>query len=82
MPVSVLNFVVTTLIVVSILIVYRQMDKNNRSLEKVKRYSDMVKGNLADFIEDKTTEVKELAIELKVNLKTGTHFPVYPLWFR
>jgi len=71
MPISILNTVITTSIVVAVLIIYRQLDRNNRSLEKVKRYSDMVKKNLSDFVETKTTEIKDLSIELQVNLKTG-----------
>lgn len=36
---------ITLLIVIVVLIVYRQIDRNNRSLDKVKRYSDKIKGD-------------------------------------
>ena len=54
-----------------ILLAYRQLDKKNRSLAKVKRYAEMVKEKLASFVEGKTGEINNLAIELQVNLKTG-----------
>ena len=72
MPISLLNIAISTLVVVAILIVYRQLDRNNRSLGKVKRYSDRVQKSLAEFVDEKTTEIKDLSIELQVNLKTGT----------
>ncbi len=58
-------------IVLIILIIYRQIDRNNRSLEKVKRFSDKIKGELAGTVEEKTAEMKNLAIELQVNMKAG-----------
>jgi len=58
-------------IVLIILIIYRQIDRNNRSLEKVKRFSDRMKGELAKSVEEKTSEMKNLAIELQVNMKAG-----------
>ncbi len=61
----------TILIVLLILLIYRQIDKGNRSLEKVKKYSDRVVKNLSDFIDEKTSEIKNLSIEIQVNLKTG-----------
>ncbi len=62
---------VTLLIVLLILLIFRQVDKNNRSLEKVKKYSDRVIKNLSGYVDEKTTEIKDLSIELQVNLKTA-----------
>jgi len=59
------------IIVLVVLIIYRQIDRNNRSLEKVKRFSDKMKDELASSVEEKTAEMKNLAIELKVNMKAG-----------
>jgi DNA repair exonuclease SbcCD ATPase subunit len=59
------------IIVLIILIIYRQIDRNNRSLEKVKRFSDKMKDQLAKSVEEKTAEMKNLAIELQVNMKSG-----------
>jgi chromosome segregation ATPase len=58
-------------IVLIILIIYRALDRNNRSLEKVKRFSDKIRDSLAAVVEEKTVEMKNLSIELGVNLKTG-----------
>jgi DNA repair exonuclease SbcCD ATPase subunit len=62
---------VTILAVLLILAIYRQFDRNNRSLEKVKRYADHIIANLGKQIEEKTREFKDLSIELQVGLKTG-----------
>jgi chromosome segregation ATPase len=58
-------------IVLVILIIYRQLDRNNRSLEKLKRFSDKIRDGLTGLVDEKTAEMKNLAIELQVNLKTG-----------
>ncbi|MCD6397436.1 MAG: hypothetical protein J7L71_07835, partial [Spirochaetaceae bacterium] len=63
--------IITLLIVVIILAIYRQMDKNNRSLEKIKRYSEKIKDELDIYIDSKTIEVKNFAIELDVHQETG-----------
>ena len=39
-----------------ILIIFRALDRNNRSLEKVKRFSDKVRDGLAAVVEEKTAE--------------------------
>ena len=59
------------IIVLVVLIIYRQIDRNNRSLEKVKRFSDKMKDELTHSVEEKTSEMKNLAIELQVNMKAG-----------
>ncbi len=66
-----INLFITISVVLIILILYRQFDKNSRTLEKVKKYSNVVRKNIEEFIEDKSTEIKDLAIELQVNLKSG-----------
>jgi DNA repair exonuclease SbcCD ATPase subunit len=58
-------------VVLIILVIYRALDRNNRSLEKVKRFSDKIRDSLAALVEEKTAEMKNLSIELGVNLKTG-----------
>ena len=68
MPVSFLNLIITASVVLFILLIYRQLDKNNRSLEKVRRYADMVRGKLSGFVEEKTAEIKDLSIELEYSL--------------
>ncbi|MBN2737703.1 MAG: hypothetical protein JXR70_12035 [Spirochaetales bacterium] len=55
----------------ALILVFRYMDRNNRSLDKVKRFSDKIKGELSDFVEARSTEIRNLAIDMQVNLKTG-----------
>jgi chromosome segregation ATPase len=63
--------IITLFIVAIVLAIYRQLDKNNRSLEKIKRYSEKIKDELDFYIESKTVEVKNFAIELDVHQETG-----------
>ncbi len=63
--------IITLLVVVIILAIYRQLDKNNRSLEKIKRYSEKIKDELDTYVDSKTVEVKNFAIELDVHQETG-----------
>ncbi len=63
--------IITLLVVAVVLAVYRQLDKNNRSLEKIKRYSEKIKDELDAYIDSKTVEVKNFAIELDVHQETG-----------
>ncbi|WP_028974494.1 SpiroCoCo family coiled-coil protein [Spirochaeta cellobiosiphila] len=63
--------IITLLIVVLILFLYRQLDKGNRSLEKVKRYSDKIRDDLEKFVDERTTEIKDIAVELEVHQKSG-----------
>lgn len=62
---------VTIVVVVLILFIYRQLDSKNRSLEKVKRFADKVMDQLAGTVEERSREIKDLSIELDVNVKTG-----------
>ena len=63
--------IITILIVLIILALYRQMDRNNRSLDKVRRYSDKVTSDIEAFVDQKTQDMKNLAIEIDVHQKTG-----------
>ncbi len=57
--------------VVVILVVYRQLDKNNRSLDKIRKYADSVREDLNAFVEERTATVRDLEAVLKVHDKTG-----------
>ena len=63
--------IVTLLIVVLILAIYRQVDRNNRALDKVRRYSDRIKADIDRFIDEKTVELKNVEVNLGVHQKTG-----------
>jgi len=66
-----LGNIITLVIVILILAIYRQMDRNNRSLEKIRRYTDKITGELDRYVDDKTVALKNLAVELDVHQKTG-----------
>jgi chromosome segregation ATPase len=59
----------TFLVVVIIVILFRILDKRNRSLEKVKRFSDKLKEEISVFIKEKTVEINDIAVDLDLNLK-------------
>ena len=61
----------TLVVVLIILVIYRQIDRGDRSLEKVKKYADKMVDNLSSFVDEKTKAIKDFSIELQVNLKTG-----------
>ena len=63
--------VVALLVTLGVILVFRQLDRNNRSLEKVKRYGDRVMNTLSTFVDTKSSEIKDLAIEVQVSVKQG-----------
>lgn len=66
-----LGDLLTILIVLVVLLVYRQLDRNNRSLEKVKRFSDKVKDDLDRIVLEKAAQLKDIGIEIEVHQKTA-----------
>lgn len=57
--------------VVVILFIYRQLDKNNRSLEKIRKFAENVRHELNTFVEERTAAVKDFETVLKVHDKTA-----------
>ena len=53
-------------VVLVALILYRQLDRANRSLDKVRKYGDRLKDDLSAFVAQKESAVKDYAIELDV----------------
>jgi chromosome segregation ATPase len=62
---------ITLVVVLLILVIYRALDRNNRSLEKLKRFSDKIMENLSALVHEKTAEVKDISQELQASLKMG-----------
>lgn len=58
-------------VVVVILAVYRQLDMNNRSLEKVRRYSDKAREDLDRIVAQKATEIRDMSVEVDVHQKSA-----------
>ena len=63
---------ITLGIVAAALFLYRQLDKENRSLDKVRKYADKCKEELASYAEEKGAAVKDFGIALDVERKSAT----------
>ncbi|MGA2975746.1 MAG: hypothetical protein ABSF77_10595 [Spirochaetia bacterium] len=63
--------IITLVVVLLILVIYRAVDRNNRSLEKIKRFNDKITENLSTLVAEKTAQVKDLSLELQSSLKMG-----------
>ncbi|WP_255804966.1 SpiroCoCo family coiled-coil protein [Treponema putidum] len=63
--------IVTLAICVGIIVAFRQSDKNNRSIEKAKRYGDKIKEDLEVFINEKNSSLSDLSTELAVQQSTA-----------
>jgi hypothetical protein len=64
------NFI-TLGIVVLLLIFYRQLDKRNRTLDKVRKYADHLKSELTAFVTEKENAVKDYSVSLDVEQKSA-----------
>ncbi len=62
---------VTIGIVAIVLVAYRILDRDNRSLEKVKRYADKLRDDLAGYADLRAEDLKAYAIELDVHQKAA-----------
>jgi len=53
-----------------LIFVFRQFDKNNRSLEKVRSYADKVRAQLDEIVQEKREAIKDLSIDIDIQEKT------------
>jgi chromosome segregation ATPase len=58
-------------IVVLCLILYRYVDKNNRSLDKVRKYAEKCKEDIAAYTQEKAAAVRNFGIDLDVERKAA-----------
>ncbi|MDR2184307.1 MAG: hypothetical protein LBO80_01365 [Treponema sp.] len=58
-------------IVILLLILYRQLDRNNRSVDKARKYGDRLKEDLAVFVAEKEAAVRDYGVELDVLIKSA-----------
>jgi chromosome segregation ATPase len=66
--------IITLVIVACFLVIYRLTDKSFRSVEKVKRFADKCKEEIAAFVEEKSTAVRNFGIDLDVERKAAAQF--------
>ncbi|ASQ29283.1 hypothetical protein CDQ96_02545 [Borrelia miyamotoi] len=59
------TILINLLLVFIILFIYRQYDRRSRALDKIKKFIDIAKDNLEDFIDEKTKEVNNLAVDME-----------------
>jgi hypothetical protein len=62
---------ITLGIVLVVLIVYRQLDRDNRSLEKVKKFADRQQGELSAYVDKRAEDLKRFGIELEIQQKAA-----------
>lgn len=53
-----------------LLFVFRQFDRNNRSLEKVRSYADKVRAQLDEIVQEKKEAIRDLSIDMDIQEKT------------
>ncbi len=58
-------------LVTLVLVIYRQLDSKNRSLEKVKRLGDKLMGDIEALTQDKVAQIKDMSIEVDVHQQTS-----------
>ncbi|TFG81401.1 MAG: hypothetical protein E4H20_09915, partial [Spirochaetales bacterium] len=63
--------IVTIVIAIIILVTYRILDRDNRSLEKVKRYADKLTEDMASYADRRADDLKTYAVELDVHQKAA-----------
>ncbi|MDR2794070.1 MAG: hypothetical protein LBB61_10490 [Treponema sp.] len=68
---AIVGNIITLLIVGVVLFLYRQLDKRNRSLDKVRKYAEHLKDELSVFVAGKESAVKDYSIDLDVQQKSA-----------
>ena len=63
--------IITIAIVAIVLAVYRFLDRDNRSLEKVKKFSDRIREDLSSYVDQRSEDLKSYGIELDVRSKAA-----------
>jgi len=62
---------ITLGVVLVVLIVYRRMDRDNRSLEKVKKFADRQRDEISAYVEKRAEDLQRFGIELDVQQKAA-----------
>ncbi len=58
-------------VAVIVVLIFRRLDRNNRSLEKVKRYGDRVQQDLTGIAEEKSQQLKDISIGVEVHQQSA-----------
>ncbi len=65
------GYLVVLGVVFVMLVVFRQLDRNNRSLEKIRKFAETVRHELNTFVDERTASIKDFETILKVHDKTA-----------
>ena len=68
MSMQLLASAITLMLSLMLILFFRQMDKNSRSIEKAKKYGDRVKDEIEGFVKERTQNLRDAAIELDAKL--------------
>jgi len=63
-----LTSAITLALSLMMILFFRQTDKNSRSIEKAKKYGDRVKDEIEGFVNERTQNLREAAIELDAKI--------------
>jgi DNA repair exonuclease SbcCD ATPase subunit len=66
-----LGNIISLIIMLIILVVYRILDKDNRSLDKIRKYSEKLRNDLAAYADSRAEDLKSYAIDLDVHQKAA-----------
>ncbi len=58
--------IITLVVSLLLILVFRQLDKNNKSIDKVKKYSDKIKTDLDTYFNTRSQALQDAAVELEV----------------
>jgi hypothetical protein len=58
-------------IVIIMMFLFRRIDRNSKSLEKVRRYAEKARGELDKLVEEKRNQLKDLSVDIDVQDRTG-----------
>ena len=62
---------VTLIISVSVVMIFRMIDRDNRSLDKLKRYAASLQDEIDGIVDKSVQELKNTALDLEVNARAG-----------
>lgn len=63
--------VLTLMLSAAIVVVFRYIDRDNRSLDKIKRYAASLQDEIGNLVNDSIQELKNTALDLEVNARAG-----------
>lgn len=69
--IDLLTLFVTLAVVGVTLIIHTQLEKKRHKLEKIRRYVDKTRSDLEGFVEERTREVNDLALDLEAYQRSG-----------